>query len=136
MTLIEAWYQAHQAKLQADEAEKTLRLQVAETVFGYDPNALPTGSAKTPLPQGFACKIQYRLNESLKQSEVDSCRQALLEIGEPEILIAKLFRPKFETLKSCYNLLTDDGKLLVDSITTRTSGLPCLEIVSPKGKKQ
>jgi len=130
--LIQAWYNAQTAKAAAVEAEKTLRLQVAEEVFGYDPDELPTGTFRHPLPNSWKAKISFKVNESLEQSEVARVREELQRQKVPVEIVAGLFKPKWTLVKAFYNTLSPNAKELVDLITNRSSATPTLELEPPK----
>lgn len=133
--LLQAWYQAKQRQIEAVETERNLRLLVAEEVFGYDPDELPTGTLRHPLPEGFKAKMTFKVNENLDQSEIGAVREELAEMQVPQAMVLALFKPKYSLVKAIYKELTKDAQELVAMITTKTSATPTLEIESPKASK-
>lgn len=133
--LIDRWAKANLARVEAQEQEMKLRLQVAEEVFGYEPDKLPSNSMRHPLPNGFKAKIQFKVNESVKQEEVPQVMQILREMNIPQETIRELFPIKYSVKKAILNALPKEAKEYVEMILKRSPGTPSLEIESPKGKK-
>lgn len=134
-SLIDKWHKANLARIQAIETEKALRLQVAEEVFGYEPDELSTETLRHPLPNGFKAKMVFKVNESIDQGEVPNAMRDLREQGIPQEIINELFPVKYSVKKAILKALPQPAKDTVSMITSKRPGTPVLEIESPKGAK-
>lgn len=130
-----AWDTANQAKVQAQETELKLRLQLAEECFGYDPDQLEKATLRHPLPNGYRGKCELKINENLEQNEVPNAKQALLELGVQPEFVNAVFREKYSINKAIYNALPQPAQDVIDSITTKTAATPAITIETPKQKR-
>lgn len=133
--LIDKWHKANLARIAAIETEKALRLQVAEEVFGYEPDELSTQTLRHPLPNGFKAKMVFKVNESIDQSEVPNAMRDLRSQGIPQEIINELFPVTYKVKKAILKALPQPAKDTISMITSKRPGNPVLEIESPKGAK-
>ena len=130
--LLQAWHIAKSNAVKAVELERTLRIQIAKDLFGYDEDELQTGTKSVAIGNGYKAKIGFTVTEKLDQARVSEAISELNAMGVPAQIVGATIKYKAELSKTGYKMLDQLGKDVVDSITTKKPGMPSLEIVSPK----
>ena len=136
--LVAKWWNLSQEVKRLAEEENTLRLQIAQLGFGYDPNQLQRGSQKIDFPgeeSEFNLKIEFKVNENVASSEVNSVLAKLQKMGTPAEVIGELFSFTPKLRQTGYKMLSDKAKAVVDNIVTRSPGMPSVSKVEKKRKQ-
>lgn len=136
--LVAKWWNLSQEVKRLAEEENTLRLQIAQLGFGYDPNQLQRGSQKIDFPgeeSEFNLKIEFKVNENVVSSEVNAVLAKLQKMGTPAEVIGELFSFTPKLRQTGYKMLSDKAKAVVDNIVTRSPGMPSVSKVEKKKKQ-
>lgn len=136
--LVAKWWNLSQEAKRLAEEENTLRLQIAQLGFGYDPNQLQRGSQKIDFPgeeTEFDLKVEFKVNENVASSEVNAVLAKLQKMGTPAEVIGELFSFTPKLRQTGYKMLSDKAKAVVDNIVTRSPGMPSVSKVEKKKKQ-
>ena len=135
--LVADWVKAKNELDSAKAIEAELRRLVAVEVYGYDENALKSGTENIELGAGFKLKGEFKLNHTLnnKDDAVDKMLSKLEKSREEGKFIAeRLVKFKPELSVTEYKNLTPKLKAIVDTVVTVKSSMPTITLVEAKAK--
>lgn len=119
------WFEAAQQLAKWKDLENKLRVKIFGDAF-TNPRE---GTNKFALADGWVMNGTYVINRKV---DVASLKNLGDEFAESKIPTDALFKYEPTLVKSAYNLLTDEQRLLVDRALIIKPGTPQLEIKLPK----
>lgn len=129
---------AAKALAEAKALEMQLRLEVAETLYGFDVNVLREGTENIDLGNDYKLKAVFKTSYTLnnKDNAVDKMLTKLENSGEEGKFIAeRLVKYKPELSVTEYKNLSPKMKKIVDEVVSTKPATPTIEIVAPKAKR-
>lgn len=124
------WFKMQEELSKLKVAESLLRKRIFAHYFTN-----PTeGVNNHPLDDGYVLKGGHVINRKVVEADLEALQAAMKAEGAnlPKLPINKLVKWKPELVKSEYNKLSDEDKLVFDRALEIKPGSPTLDIVKPK----